>query len=58
MQKTKKNLGGLNSHVKAYYKFLENQKNLHHISWKNHGIDEYITKALNDFLKKGKKDDY
>jgi hypothetical protein len=27
-----------------------------HISWKNHNIDAYIEKALDDFLKKKAKD--
>jgi hypothetical protein len=27
-------------------------RDLHHISWKNHGIDGYIKKALGEYLKK------
>jgi len=27
-------------------------KDIHHISWKNHGIEQYITLALNVHLKK------
>ena len=27
-------------------------RDIHHISWKNHGIDDYIKKALADYLKK------
>ncbi len=27
-------------------------KDKHHISWKNHGIEEYINKALEIYLKK------
>ena len=28
------------------------EKNKHHISWKNHGIDQYILVALRQYLKK------
>ncbi len=28
------------------------EKNKHHISWKNHGIDQYISVALREYLKK------
>jgi len=27
-------------------------RDLHHISWKNHGIDGYIKDALKEYLKK------
>ena len=27
-------------------------RDLHHISWKNHGIDQYISDALKEYLKK------
>jgi len=27
------------------------EKDKHHISWKNHGIDQYITKAYAEYLK-------
>ena len=27
-------------------------RDLHHISWKNHGIDGYIRDALEEYLKK------
>jgi len=27
-------------------------KDRHHISWKNHGINEYINKALENYLQK------
>ena len=30
-------------------------RDLHHISWKNHGIDDYIQKALDDYFKKRSK---
>lgn len=30
------------------------EKNKHHISWKNHGIDEYIEKAFVTYLIKRK----
>ena len=29
-------------------------RDLHHISWKNHGIDGYIKKALVNYLKKSR----
>ena len=28
------------------------QKNKHHISWKNHGIDQFIKTALENYLQK------
>jgi len=28
------------------------EKNKHHISWKNHGINQYINKALENYLQK------
>jgi len=31
------------------------EKDKHHISWKNHNIDFYIKKALDEFLKKEKR---
>jgi len=27
-------------------------KDRHHISWKNHGIDQYLNKALENYLQK------
>ncbi len=38
-------------HVKVYYQHLEIQKNIHHISWKNHNIEQYIQQALDEYLK-------
>jgi len=34
-------------------------KDRHHISWKNHGINKYINKALENYLQKkeGRKED-
>jgi len=29
-------------------------RDLHHISWKNHGIDGYLKDALDDYLKKSR----
>ena len=40
------------SHVKEYYKFKKQNKDLHHISWKNHGIDEYISEAILTYQKR------
>lgn len=28
------------------------EKDMHHISWKNHNIDSYIEEALQNYLKK------
>ena len=36
------------SHVKEYYKFKN--KDIHHISWKNHGVEQYINIALENYL--------
>ncbi len=49
-----KYLSQLDSHVKEYYKFKKKnkEKDKHHISWKNHGIDHYITTALKNYLQK------
>jgi len=38
-------------HVKVYYQHLEIQRNIHHISWKNHNIEQYIQQALDEYLK-------
>jgi len=38
-------------HVKMFHKHLEIQKNIHHISWKNHNIEQYIEQALDEYLK-------
>ena len=35
------------SHVNASYHFKN--KDIHHISWKNHGVDEYIKTALKQY---------
>ena len=40
-------------HVKEYFKHKEIEKNKHHISWKNHNIDQYINKAIENYLTKG-----
>jgi len=53
-----KYLSQLDSHVKEYYKFKKKnkEKDKHHISWKNHGIDQYIIDAFTKYLKrKGEK---
>ena len=39
-------------HVKMYNQFTEIQKDIHHISWKNHNIDSYIEQAMKEYLKK------
>ncbi len=31
-------------------------RDIHHISWKNHGVDNYIKKALANYLKKQRSD--
>ncbi len=31
-------------------------RDIHHISWKNHGVDNYIKNALADYLKKQMSD--
>ena len=31
------------------------EKDKHHISWKNHGIDQYISESLKEYLKQEAK---
>ncbi len=38
-------------HVKEYFRHMEILKNIHHISWKNHNIEQYIQQALQEYLK-------
>ncbi len=46
-------LSKYDSHIKEYYliKKKNENKDKHHISWKNHGIDQYIQQALQTYLK-------
>ena len=44
-----------NQHVKMYLQHLEILKNKHHISWKNHNIEQYIEQAFQQYLKKQEK---
>ncbi len=32
------------------------EKDKHHISWKNHGIDDYIEQSFHKYLKKKKQE--
>jgi len=37
-------------------KYKQDEKDRHHISWKNHGIEQYIIDAFTKYLKrKGEK---
>jgi len=49
--KNQKSSQQYDEHVKAFYKYLEIQKNKHHISWKNHNIEKYIKQSLQEYLK-------
>ena len=45
-----KNTSQFDSHVMEYYKFKN--KDIHYISWKNHGIEQYINTALKNYQQK------
>ena len=33
----------------------KDRKNIHHISWKSHNIEQYIEQALDEYLKREKR---
>lgn len=43
----------LDSHVKEYYKIKKQseEKEKHHISWKNHNVRQYIKESFQEYLK-------